>query len=193
MQGVFEILNNKKVRMVMGVLLALILLSNISLAEKQNQLASFSGNAEYFSFNGENTEVSFKSADIDVYSNFIIFYSVKNITIHEYNGTVTLFENPYSIQVYYKENNSQRLKNVNVESFLYNSTLKKTLTNNIILDGYENYIVLKPNYKEIMTIYGSDYIILNGVKRTNFSVISFKIDNTSSVESYSGNIRENSF
>ena len=124
----------------MGVLLALILLSNISLAENQNQLASFNGNAEYISFNGENTEVSFKSMGTYVTSNYISFYQVNNITIEEYNGTLTFFNDSY-FTVHYRENHSQNLKNVNIESHLYNTTLTKAYTNTISLDGYKNYIL----------------------------------------------------
>ncbi|MCK4798350.1 MAG: hypothetical protein KAT05_13295, partial [Spirochaetes bacterium] len=184
----FEISNNKIVGFCLGVLLALIFLSNTSLAENSNHFASFDGNAEHIYFDGEHSDVKFKAKRIELTTNSFTYYSIKNVTIQDYNGDTKLINNTSRIKVQYTGNFSQDLRNVDVEMYLNNISMTKNIDyNRITIDGYYYSFEIKSNDIVYITDYLVDYVIIDGMNISNYGTISFETDNSSTIKSINVN------
>ncbi|MCK4798359.1 MAG: hypothetical protein KAT05_13345, partial [Spirochaetes bacterium] len=180
----FEIFNNKKVRMVLGVLVIFIFLSNTSLAENSIRTTSFNGNAEYISLNGGQTAIHFKAKSVSLITNTTVYYSINNITIQYYSGWTKLINGTSSIQVQYNEKYPQNLENIEMELSLNNISMTKYFDYNWIdIEGSYNYFDIESKGYVYIKNNQVDYVILNDVKITDFSTISFEIDNRSNIMS----------
>ena len=190
----FEILNNKKVRIILGALLALIILSNTSLAENSNQFASFDGTSKSIIFNGNNSNVQFEANNLFLTTNFTSYSPIKNVTIQYNNGETELINYAHSIRVQYLEDGYQTFQNVDLKMSMYNLSMTKYWNyNRIDIDGHVNYGQLKLNGMVYLQKNAINYAIIDDMNITDFNQIFFKIDNTSTVYISNNKIKINAY
>jgi hypothetical protein len=170
-----------------GAIIIIIIFSFIELKDflypDSNQFSKFKGNAEYIDFTGQNSHVQFKAKGIYIYTNEVIFYSVKNIRIESNKGEMKL-NNSVSLDIQYNENQSQHLSNIDADIFFDNLTMNKGLVNNINFNGNQSSLNFNSNDKEAIIILRPwvKNVDIDGQKFADFDRISFEIDNTSSVK-----------
>lgn len=174
-----------------GLITAIILISLFPIIQVPNpQNLGFNGDAEFFNFSGQSSDVQFNAKVIDFKANETMFYSLKNITIESNDGKIRFINYSNSLQVQYNEKFFQKLLNVDVDIYFKNLTLSKmSAYNGIELYGYINRNVpnkIKSNGGEVFILKDSvNYVVIGGEKYTDFQRISFEMDNTSYLNFFS--------
>lgn len=154
-----------------------------------NQFSSYNGNVDFINFTGQNSNMQFKAKGIYFITNETVFYSIKNITVESSSGELRLINYTSSLQVQYNEEVYQQLKNVDIGIYFVNLTMVKWLDyGRINLYGHMNMQSpnhLKSNGEVFIPRIGINYVFIGDEKFTDFRLISFEMDNTSSVNFFS--------
>ena len=190
----FEILNNKKVGIVVIVIFSIFLYSYLT--DNSIQSFDFKGTAESFNLTGQNTEVLFKAKKIHFTTNETVFNNVNNITIESNNGKLKQIDKSPSVKVI---TNSNRYRPISIDdidiNIVFNLPMSfKYTINRIEISGYMYSPFFKLNGGEVTLKNGGvDTVFIGDEKITDFRLISFKMDNTSSIKVLSNNIELDAF
>lgn len=161
----------------------------------ENPSFSFDGDTESFIISGQNSTIHLNGNFINLYTNYTIFYNVKNITVENVTGEPIIINSSPALEIYYFENDPQILNNVYVDGYFDNLTVIKYFPNNqVTLNGSMESVFIR-SISEKITIREPQIksLLINGKKLKDFNILSFEIDNTSSIIPAAGVVKINAF
>jgi len=168
------------------IFLILILVFIINLLIISNLDADYKGTSEYFNIDGKSSYAFFKTDSVLINAEILVFRNVKNIKLKTNREIVSI--NRSSIQVEYKENKWQTFSNVDIQIGL-NATEIKRRKSNFYFEGDKNSFypsdIKSKNSKVIIHNQNVDLLSMEGEDYSDFTTISFELDNTSYVDIYS--------
>ena len=168
------------------IVLILILAFIINLLTISNLDADYKGTSEYFNLDGKNSHAIFKTDSVRINAETLVFRNVKNIKL-ETNGEI-VYINSSSFRVEYKENQWQIFSNVDIQIGL-NTTEIRRRKSNFYFEGDKSSVYpteIKSNSSQVIIhSHNVDLLSMEGRDYSNFTTISFELDNTNYVNIYS--------
>lgn len=145
--------------------------------------ADYKGTSEYFNIDGKSSYAFFKTDYVYINAKILVFRNVKNIKLKTKGEIVSI--NRSSIQVEYKENKWQTFSDVDIQIGL-NATEIKRRKSEFYIKGNENYFypskIKSNNSQVIISNQDVDLLSIEGEDFSDFTIISFELDNTSYVD-----------
>lgn len=165
------------------VLILIFVFFIITLLPISNLDADYNGTSEYFILDGKSSYAFFKTDYVHINAKILVFRNVKNIKFKTKGEIVSI--NRSSIQVEYKENKWQTFSDVDILIGL-NATEIKRKNSEFYVKGNKNYFNpcrIKSNNSQVyISNQDIDLLSIKGEDFSDFTTISFELDNASYVD-----------
>ena len=151
-----------------------------------NPSIEYKGISENFNINGQNLKVKLNANQFDIQSNIIKFNNVKNVEIEKEGQNIFIANRSNIIAEYNYEEDYPTLSNGYFQTTFNNLTITKN-SNFIFLEGdVNNYVppikIIPSGDKFFITDHIVNSITINGEEYSDFILISFDVDETSTLE-----------